>query len=82
MANVQYLYNSQKNKMKKLQKISSYILTTVLVMLISQYPVLAADDSLNQDSSLSGIQVIGGFAILMLVILLPLLKKEKKKESF
>jgi hypothetical protein len=67
--------------MKRLQKISIYILTTVLVMLISQYPVFAADDNLNRDSSLSGVQVIGGFATLMLVILLPLLKKEKKKES-
>ena len=59
---------------------SGYILATVMVLLISLNTVFAAGDPSNQDSSLSGIQVIGGFAILMLVILLPLLKKENNKK--
>ena len=66
--------------MKKLQKISAYILATVMMLLISQYSVFAASDPSNQGSSLSGIQVIGGFAVLLLVILLPLLKKQNRKE--
>ncbi len=57
--------------MKKLLKISSYILATFMVLLISQVSVFAADDSLNKDSSLSGIHLIGGFDLLTLVILLP-----------
>ena len=74
------IFKFKKNKMKKLQKFTVYILTTVMVFLISQYSVLAAGDPSNQDSSLSGIQVIGGMAILLLVILLPLLKKENNKK--
>ncbi len=67
--------------MKKLQKFSAYILTTVMVLLVSQYSVFAAGENSNNDSSLSGIQVIGGLAILLLVILLPLLKKESSKKT-
>ena len=67
--------------MKKLYKISSYILATVMVLLISQTSVFAADDSVNKDSSLSGMQVFGGLAVLLLVIFLPLVKKSKKHET-
>jgi hypothetical protein len=67
--------------MKKLYKISSYILATVMILLISQTSVFAADDSVNKGSSLSGMQVIGGLAVLLLVIFLPLVKKSKKHES-
>jgi hypothetical protein len=48
--------------------------------LISQLSVFAADGSSNQGSSLTGMQVFGGFAVLVLVILLPLLKKENKRK--
>jgi hypothetical protein len=67
--------------MKKLSKISSYILAILMVLLISQVSVFAADDSLNKDSSLSGIQVVGGFALLIFVILLPLIKGVRKRET-
>jgi hypothetical protein len=67
--------------MKKLYKISSYILATVMVLLISQTSVFAADDSVNKGSSLSGMQVFGGLAVLLLVIFLPLVKKSKKHET-
>jgi hypothetical protein len=66
--------------MKKLIKMSGYILATMMVLLISQLSVFAADGSSNQGSSLTGAQVFGGFAVLVLVILLPLFKKSNKKE--
>ena len=59
--------------MKKLQKICSYILATLMVLLVSQLSVFAAGDTAN-DSSLSAFQVIGGLAILLFVILVPLMK--------
>ena len=60
--------------MKKLQKISSYILATVMVLLVSQFAVFAAGDTVNNESSLSAFQVIGGLAILLLFILVPLMR--------
>ena len=60
--------------MKKLQKISSYILATVMVLLVSQFSVFAAGDAANNDSSLSAFQVIGGLAILLFFILVPLMR--------
>lgn len=64
----------KKSKMKKLQKISSYILATVMVLLVAQFSVLAAGDTANNDSSLTAFQVIGGLAILLFVILVPLMR--------
>ena len=66
--------------MKKLIKTSSYILATLIVLLVTQFSVLAAGDSAGNNSSLSGIQVIGGLAILLLVIFLPLLKSSAKEK--
>ena len=60
--------------MKKLQKITSYILATVMVLLVSQFSVLAAGETANNDSSLSAFQVIGGLALLLFFILVPLMK--------
>jgi hypothetical protein len=60
--------------MKKLQKITSYILATIMVLLVSQFSVLAAGDNANNDSSLSAFQVIGGLAILLVFILVPLMR--------
>jgi len=67
--------------MKKLSKISNYILATLMVLLISVPSVFAADDSANKGSSLSGIQVFGGLALLLLVIFLPLMRRSKKQET-
>lgn len=66
--------------MKKLMKAFSYILATVVVLMTSQLSVLAADGPSNQGSSLSIGQIFGGFAVLVLVILLPLMKKSNKQE--
>ncbi|HET6999811.1 MAG TPA: hypothetical protein VFI33_00795 [Puia sp.] len=60
--------------MKKLQKISSYILATVMVLLVTEFSVFAAGDKTNNDSSLTAFQVIGGMAILLFVILVPLMR--------
>jgi hypothetical protein len=51
-----------------------------MVLLVSQFSVFAANDPSGQQSSLSGMQVIGGLAILLLVILLPVMKSAHKKE--
>jgi hypothetical protein len=65
-------------KMKKLFKIAGYTMATVLAVILSQSSALAAGGSTGNDSALSGAQVIGGFAILVLVILLPILKSSRK----
>jgi uncharacterized membrane protein YdjX (TVP38/TMEM64 family) len=66
--------------MKKLIKTSGYMLATLMVLLVTQFSVLAAGDSAGNNSSLSGIQVIGGLAILLLVIFLPLVKGAAKEK--
>jgi hypothetical protein len=60
--------------MKKLQKISGYILATLMALLASQLSVFAAGDAVNNESSLSAFQVIGGLAILFIFILVPLMR--------
>ena len=60
--------------MKKLQKITGYILATFIVFMISQFSVLAAGGTVNNDSSLTAFQVIGGLVILLFFILVPLMK--------
>jgi hypothetical protein len=64
--------------MKKLQKISSYILATVMVFMGSQLSVFAAGDAVKDDSSLSAFQVIGGLVILLFFILVPLMRSAGK----
>jgi hypothetical protein len=59
--------------MKKLQKITAYILAAVFLLLGLQFSVFAAGTTQN-DSSLSAFQVIGGLAILLIFILVPLMK--------
>jgi len=63
--------------MKKLLKVTSYILATVLVLVISQVSAFAAGPD-NGSSSLSGLQVIGGLALLIGVILIPTMKSARK----
>jgi hypothetical protein len=60
--------------MKKLQKFTGYILATVMILLVSQFSFLAAGGTVNNESSLSAFQVIGGLVILLLFILVPLMK--------
>jgi hypothetical protein len=63
--------------MKKLLKVSSYILATVLVFVLSQVSAFAAGNNGNASSLTAG-QVIGGFAVLLLVILIPIMKSSRK----
>jgi hypothetical protein len=60
--------------MKNIQKIASYILATVILLLVSQFSLLAAGETVNNASSLSAFQVIGGLAILLIFILVPLMR--------
>ena len=60
--------------MKKLQKITNDILKTVIVLLVSQLSVFAAGGTVNNESSLSAFQVIGGLAFLVIFILVPLMR--------
>ena len=64
--------------MKKFIKISSYILSIVIALVAFQVPALAAGNNGDNGSSLSAVQVIGGLAVLLLVILIPILKSSKK----
>jgi hypothetical protein len=63
--------------MKKLLKVTSYILATVLVFVLSQVSAFAADNT-QSTSSLTAGQVIGGLALLLLVILIPIMRSSKK----
>jgi hypothetical protein len=66
--------------MKKLIKRSGYILATLVLLLTTQFSVFAAGENTANSSSLSGIQVIGGLALLLLVIFLPLVKSAAKEK--
>jgi hypothetical protein len=64
--------------MKNLQKLTSYILATVMVLLVSQFSVFAAGEPVSNSSSLTAGQIIGGLAVLLLVILVPIMSGGKK----
>ena len=64
--------------MKNLIKVSSYTLATVLAFVMSQASAFAADGNATNGSSLSAGQVVGGLAVLLAVILLPIMKSAKK----
>jgi hypothetical protein len=66
--------------MKKLFKVSGYILATVLMLIMSQFTVFASGENSNNPSSLSGLQVVGGLFVLLLVILIPLMKRQERAE--
>jgi len=66
--------------MKKLFKVSGYILATVLMLIMSQFTVFASGENSNNPSSLSGLQVVGGLFFLLLVILIPLMKRQERAE--
>jgi hypothetical protein len=63
--------------MKSLFKVSSYILATVLAFVLSNVTAFAADGN-TENGALSGGQVIGGLAVLLLVILIPIMKSARK----
>jgi hypothetical protein len=63
--------------MKKLLKISSYTLATIIAFVMSQGTVLAAGNA-TDNAGLSGGQVVGGLSILLLAILVPTIKKARK----
>jgi hypothetical protein len=65
--------------MKKLFKVSSYILATVLAFVLSNVSAFAAGNA-TENGSLSAGQVIGGVALLILVILIPTMKSARKAE--
>ena len=62
--------------MKKLLRVSSYILATVLAFVLSNVTAFAADNTNN--GSLTGGQVIGGVAVLLAVILIPTMRSARK----
>jgi uncharacterized integral membrane protein len=66
--------------MKTIIKISGYLLATLMVLLFSQLSVLAAGEPVNNGSTMTFNQVVGGLAILLLAILVPLLKGSRKHE--
>lgn len=64
--------------MKKVLKMCSYLLATLMVLLVFQFSGFASGGTPIATTSMTGLQVLGGFVILALVILLPLLKAESK----
>ena len=59
--------------MKNLQKITGYILATVIGLLVFHFSVFARGGTVNNESSLTAFQVIGGLAFLLIFILIPLM---------
>ena len=66
------------HKMKNSLKAIRVALATLGIVVASQFSVLAAsNDSESASSSLSAGQIVGGFVLLLLVILAPLVKSNK-----
>jgi hypothetical protein len=66
--------------MKNLLKATSYTLATALVFILSQSSALAEGTTQN-NSSLSGGQVVGGVALLIGAILIPTIKSARKARA-
>lgn len=65
--------------MKNLLKSIRFVLATLALVIISQVNLLAEGNSTQTGSNdLSIAQVVGGFAVLLFVILLPLVKSQRK----
>lgn len=67
--------------MKKLIKVTSYILATVIAFVLSDVTALAAGNTNENSSSLTGMQVIGGLALLLIVILVPMMKSSSNSKA-
>jgi hypothetical protein len=66
-------------QMKNFMKAIGFMLATLLLVIASQATVLAeSNGNQTESSSLSSGQIIGGFAILLFVMLLPLVKTGRK----
>jgi len=66
--------------MKNLIKVSSYTLTTALVLVLSQFSAFAAGNTAN-DSTLSFVQVMGGITLLVAAIMVPTIKSSRKAKA-
>lgn len=65
-----------KNSLKAIRS----ILATLLIVIVSQATVLAeSNDNITASSGLSAGQIIGGFVIVLFVILVPLVKSSSNK---
>ncbi len=67
--------------MKKLIKVTSYILATVIAFVLSDVTAFAAGNTNENSSSLTGMQVIGGLALLLIVILVPMMKSSSNSKA-
>lgn len=69
--------NQFKNKkMKNYLKAIRFILATLLIVIASQATVLAESTDTTASSGLSAGQIIGGFVVLLLVVLVPLVRSK------
>jgi hypothetical protein len=65
--------------MKRLLKSICFVSATLLLILVSQSTLLAeSNDGQTASAGLSAGQAAGGFVLLMLVLLLPLVKSRNK----
>jgi hypothetical protein len=68
--------------MKKNLKLPRVMLTTLLILIMSQATVFARSyDNSASDSSLSAVQIVAAVALLMLAIVLPLARGSRKEIS-
>ncbi|MFI5192564.1 MAG: hypothetical protein ACHQD7_00855 [Chitinophagales bacterium] len=65
--------------MKNFLKSIRFVLATLLLIIASQISLLAESNSNQTESAgLSAGQIVGGFAVLLFIILLPLVKSRTK----
>ncbi len=67
--------------MKKLVKVAGFISATIVMLALSQSSAFAADRITNNNSSLSGMEVIGGLVILLAVIIFPIIKSKNENRQ-
>ena len=63
--------------MKNYLKAIRFILATLLIVIASQATVLAESNDTTASSGLSVGQIIGGFIVLLFVVLVPLVRSRK-----
>jgi len=64
---------------KKVAKVVTYTMATLLIVVTSQFSAFAA--SKNETNALSRGQVIGGIALLIAAILVPILRSARKANA-
>jgi hypothetical protein len=65
--------------MKNVIKVVGYTLATALIVVLSQFSAIAANN--NETYALSGGQVIGGIALLIAAILVPTMRSARKAKT-